>query len=989
MIARLDDNQWIHFDNITDAEENILWEAFSVSRPGRYVDPSQMANWDGVFRKYNRGQRRMARPFLSMLRGVCDKHNLPLSVRDLRPQWCYQAVDPESIDENFLPGIKLDQYQIDCIKKIAKVECGIIDVPTGGGKGELIAGACKAIQCPTIVLADQVIVVKQLKERLELRDVAEEIGMFYAGKRPNGQMIVVGSIQSLTPPSKPPAVPVQKAEESDKVFHRRMEQWDKKFKAFKTRRKNAKALVEYVRKSEMIIVDESDKAVSDPWKNLFRHYFRGRRRYGFCLSGAVSVTTRYGSRRLDSFSDGEAVELLCRQDGRDIFGIGMVIESGYKDLWEVSFDDDSRLETSGDHLVADNLGRYIRVEDIRPGQIIQTQDDCLVQKLISFVNAFGEGDSSSDLSDVAWPGLKFVRSDFNQAIVGAEVDHVLPLPIELVCDSRVLCCEIDALPVEKLKEQKLVGRGIVQQTPYSVQVVSGFEFGGKFKSTAAVSVGQGSTDFLSHGRIVNGVPTESLLKHLQSSLNLIGYLENDGATVAFYHGSLDSLDHVLQFHRVVNTVATQASLPPPLLVVERLTAISPQFGGFSGFLMLRDGKPVFHAVVASNFFLASFHGPLPFFDDVRQALDTCWTQMLPEFSDLITWTIDRALINRRTVVAANADDIMISGAAFIPFSFDDHRLSLLKGVPVYLCRKDDQRVVGVVNTGRQIPMYDVQDVNPASNFYANSVLVHNSGTPFDPDKPVEGMVMQEHLGSVIFRETRENLTKLGRIIPAEFIMLAYGLDGDIHEASAFDIAYNDHIVESMKFHRLIAGLCKKRKVDPMDGTLILVDREALGHKLVEAIRSAGLRVDFIFGKTPQRKRDMILRTFESRELDVLIGGKIINRGLDLKGGCENLIIATSGKLRSELTQKIGRALRRNRRGESRVYGFFFRCNRYLYDHSKIVLKAMVQAGYPTKVVFPGGSVDGTELIKSRFHIRRKLLIHTPKQPSLPMPTSGS
>lgn len=544
MIARLDDNQWIYFDNITDAEENILWADFSVSRPGRYVDPNQMANWDGVYRKYNRGQQRMARPFLSMLRGVCTKHNLPLVINDRRPEWKYKAIPPEEINADFLPGITLEQYQIDCIRKIAKVECGVIDVPTGGGKGELIAGACKAIQCPTIILADQVVVVKQLKERLELRDVAEEVGMFYAGKRPSGQMVVIGSIQSLTAPSKPPEVPKRKENETEKAYQKKLETFDKKLKAFKTRRKNAKALIEYVRKAEMIIVDECDKATSDPWKNLFRFYFKGRRRYGF------------------------------------------------------------------------------------------------------------------------------------------------------------------------------------------------------------------------------------------------------------------------------------------------------------------------------------------------------------------------------------------------------------------------------------------------------------SGTPFDPDKPVEGMVMQEHLGSVIFRETRENLTKLGRIIPAEFIMLGYGLDGDIHEASAFDIAYNEHIVESPKFHRLVAGLCKKRKMDPLDGTLILVDREALGYKLVEAVQAVGLRADFIFGKTPQRKRDTILRAFENRELDVLIGGKIINRGLDLKGGCENLIIATSGKLRSELTQKIGRALRRNRRGESRVYGFFFRCNRYLYGHAKIVLKAMVQAGYPTKIVLPGGSVDGAELIKSRFQLKRKLLVPAPKQPSLPMPAPG-
>lgn len=545
VIARLDDNQWIWFDNMTDSENNVLWNAFSVSRKGGYVDPNQMSNWDGVYRKYNRGQQRMARPFLSMLRGVCDQHKLPLVVKDNRPEWKYTPIAQEDINADFLPGITLDQYQIDCIRKMARTEVGVINIPTGGGKGEMIAGAVKAIPCPTIILADQIIVVRQLKERLELRDVAEEVGMFYAGKRPNGQMVVVGSIQSLSAPSVPPELPIKKDGESDQKFSDRLKLWDQKLAAFKTRRKNAKALLEYVHKAEMIIVDECDKATSDPYKNLFRHHFRGRRRYGF------------------------------------------------------------------------------------------------------------------------------------------------------------------------------------------------------------------------------------------------------------------------------------------------------------------------------------------------------------------------------------------------------------------------------------------------------------SGTPFDPEKPVEGMVMQEHLGSVIFQETRQHLTELGRIIPCEYHMLAFGLDGEIGEASAYDIAYNEHITNNPRFHSLVAKLAKRCKKHPEDGTLILVDREALGYNLEAAINAIGLKAKFIFGKTPQRKRDEVLRAFERREWDVLIGGKILNRGLDLSGGCENLIIASGGKLQSKIEQELGRALRRNRVGESRIYDFFFRCNRYLYSHSKARLKVIIGTGYPTKVVFPGGSVDGAELVRSRFQIKRKLLVPPPRQQPGPTTSASS
>lgn len=534
MIAVIPNNQWIYLDNITQAEDDILWNAFSVVRPGIYVDPSQRGNWDGIYRKYNRGQQRLARPLLSMLRGVCKKHNLPLIVRDERKPWPYTVVDPNNINADFLPGITLEQFQVDCIRRGTKVECGIVNVPTGGGKGELIAGFCKAISCPTIVLADQKIVIDQLKARLELRDVAEKVGLFYAGKRPNGEAIVVGSIQSLTAPSKTPDIPDRLPDETDAHFDARMKKWEQKFKAYKTRRANVRTLQRYVKTAQMIIVDECDKAVSDPWKNVFRHHFKGRRRYGF------------------------------------------------------------------------------------------------------------------------------------------------------------------------------------------------------------------------------------------------------------------------------------------------------------------------------------------------------------------------------------------------------------------------------------------------------------SGTPFDPDKPVEEMVVQEHLGSVIFQESREHLEGLGRIIPCEYYSLAFGLDGDIHEASAYDIAYNEHITENPTFHSMVARLCRKCKRESDHGTLILVDREALGKRLEAAVNATGLKCHYIYGKTTPKKRNEVLKMFERREIDVLIGGKIINRGLDLKGGCENLIIACGGKLQSDFEQKIGRAVRVNKLGKSRVYDFFFRCNRYLYDHSKARLKKMIKLNYRTSVVFPGGSISGQDFVKSQFRIKKALLVAPPR-----------
>lgn len=528
MIAEIVDNQFIYLRHITMPEEEVIWQAFSISRPNRYVDPSQLGNWDGIYRFYNRAKKRLVLPLLHKLQEVCEKNGLPLSIQDKREEAKYAPIPADQVNEDFLPGIKLADYQIEAIRKVCTGDHGVFDVPTGGGKGELIAGICKAIQCPTVVIADQTVVIDQLKARLELRDVANDIGVFYAGKRPNGQMILCGSIQSLTVTGKVPAAPTKKAGESQEKYLTRLERWHATVKGLKTRRENTKKLLEIIKKTDMILVDEVDRATSEPFKNLFRFYYKGRRRFGF------------------------------------------------------------------------------------------------------------------------------------------------------------------------------------------------------------------------------------------------------------------------------------------------------------------------------------------------------------------------------------------------------------------------------------------------------------SGTPTDPSKPVEAMVLESHVGPIIFKETRKRLTELGRIIPCAYHMLAFGCEGSIKDSSAFDIATNEWMVQNVKFHALIAGLCRKLRKEG-DGTLVLVDREELGNHLVKAIETLGLTVRFIYGKTPKNTRNDALRSFERREIDVLIGGKIINRGLDLNGGCENLIIATGGKLQSDFIQKVGRALRHNKKGKSQVYDIFFRCNRYLYNHSKARLAVMLQAGYETQIYFPNGRIDGQELVAQRYRVDKRLL----------------
>ncbi len=522
MIANIANNNDIIFTNITPWEEELLDKHFSAHVPNqRYINTSEQS-WDGVYRKYNRKTRRIARPLLAELRLLAHVKDLSLAIEDHRGPDTAKVLDISQVNNNLLPGITLKDFQVDGIKAVYGADCGVFHVGTSGGKGELIAAICKVIECPTVIMSEQRIVVDQLVKRLQLRMVCEEPGMFYAGKTPNGQMILVGTIQSLVLPKALPDPPVKEKCKNDKDYEKKKAAYDQKCKAYFTRKKNAKNLHSIIGKCDMLMVDECDLAVSDTWKKLFRYWYHGRRRYGF------------------------------------------------------------------------------------------------------------------------------------------------------------------------------------------------------------------------------------------------------------------------------------------------------------------------------------------------------------------------------------------------------------------------------------------------------------TGTLNDPDKPIQALVLKEHIGSTIYRQKVSDIQAAGLAVPLVYYALAFGEDGQKDDASAYDIAIDEQMVNNERFHLKIAEICARY---PDEGTVILVDRDNLGHALNELIPGSV----FYHGKSSAKNRKAMIEKFESRECKVFIGGKNVRRGMDLKGGCENLIIATGGRLRSEFDQQLGRARRLNSLGRARVFDFFHLGNKYLYEHSRKRLKFIHSMEYPSRVVFRDGAVESTEFLRSRFRKPRKLI----------------
>lgn len=520
MRAVLRDNKHVHVEDVTDHELKILWEEFTFEDPNIHATKNAERSWQGVYRKFDRINNRIARTFLGRLAHVCRKNDLPFSVEDERPKWKYTYADARQVDAQFLPGITLEDYQIEGIKKGISSEIGIFKATTGSGKTEIIAGICKAINCPTVILADMTVVVAQLRDRLNLREVASEIGMFFAGEKPNGEQIVIGSIQSLGIPKPPKEEPVIDDYVDETGYKKAIKRWEQSKIAYQTRKRNYKMLVEYVKNAEMLIVDECDRSNSSTYRHIIRNVYKGRRRYGF------------------------------------------------------------------------------------------------------------------------------------------------------------------------------------------------------------------------------------------------------------------------------------------------------------------------------------------------------------------------------------------------------------------------------------------------------------SATPFDTSKFMANLGIEENFGYIIFEMDRREVEARGRIVPLKYRMLVYeDSNHALHNRIALDIATDMFMTNNDRLHDMIMGIVKFHMGEK---NMILVDRIPFGENLLAAAVARGYKAAFIYGQTPKKERNSIIDSFAAGELDVLIGGKIVNRGLDVKGGVDNLIMAAGGKLRSDFLQKVGRALRVNKRGFSYVYDILYRCNHYLYEHSKSRLVTIVDAEYESSVNWGYTMVDGATFVSSNF-----------------------
>jgi superfamily II DNA or RNA helicase len=106
--------------------------------------------------------------------------------------------------------------------------------------------------------------------------------------------------------------------------------------------------------------------------------------------------------------------------------------------------------------------------------------------------------------------------------------------------------------------------------------------------------------------------------------------------------------------------------------------------------------------------------------------------------------------------------------------------------------------------------------------------------------------------------------------------------------------------------------------------LVIYDDLEHGEHLQKLYEEQGFETRLAEGKTSTKNRSSAIEWFEpdcepGQWGKVLLASKVFDEGIDIKGGCDIFYAIGAGKDISKVTQRLGRALRKNRSGRLRCF----------------------------------------------------------------------
>jgi len=227
-------------------------------------------------------------------------------------------------------------------------------------------------------------------------------------------------------------------------------------------------------------------------------------------------------------------------------------------------------------------------------------------------------------------------------------------------------------------------------------------------------------------------------------------------------------------------------------------------------------------------------------------------------------------------------------------------------------------------------------------------------TPYDKLDKLNEFEVKKYLGGIIYDISAKKLINDEGVLSAANIKIVDVFDEcNFDNSLDYQEAYKTFISEDENRNNIIKNLVnlKGKKI------LILVRHIKHGKILEEMIDDAV----FIHGADNSEIRKHHIDDFNSTKTGkILIGSTIFDEGIDFSKGVDILVIAGSGKSYKKTIQRLGRALRLNKKGIVDVYDFNDKNNIHLRRHSALRKKYYKMEGHVVKQLNP------TEIFKARI-----------------------
>jgi superfamily II DNA or RNA helicase len=254
----------------------------------------------------------------------------------------------------------------------------------------------------------------------------------------------------------------------------------------------------------------------------------------------------------------------------------------------------------------------------------------------------------------------------------------------------------------------------------------------------------------------------------------------------------------------------------------------------------------------------------------------------------------------------------------------------------------------LVQQARVLIVDEVQ-VLPADHNYKVAMAATNAyyrmGISATPTGRMDGRDhrMVAAIGPLVHTIERKDLIAAGLVSDGEIRFVRF----DHPKATgSFAEVYEAEVVLSEARNKMLVDLAA-RAPRP---TLVFVKIQQHGQTLARMIGEAGMRTEFVWGATSSGGRSAAVERLERGNIDVLVCGKIFNKGVDIPS-LRGMVNAAAGRSAHDAIQRVGRG----GRAVDGKRGFIFydiddRKNRWLSKHALDRKQAYRAAGFSVDVI---------------------------------------